>query len=305
MVTEPGRPERIGRTEGAAGGRADRGRLGAAWVLRVRMARHSAMHGLALGLAGVLAVSAVAAQVGTGAPKAPLSREAGKVVAQVFGQTVTASDLQWVPGTPAQGAAQRLRALALREALDRYIAENRLQATPEDLAAYRDWDRRFRQAEAQRQQRELAELETQLARTDLPADTRAKVEAGREALLKLMRIGAEREAAVKAAEGGRKGPEQEAADRALRVWIEGHKARKSMYERYGGRVGLTRFGPDPVGASEALLREHEKAGRLRIDDRDLAQAFWEAFILEPRTPARPDQIDFTYYWLKPIPGPRR
>jgi hypothetical protein len=276
--------------------------MAVARAARARAVRHAAIPGrvVALFIGGVLAVSAVIAQVQSGSG-AVSAGQPERAVARVFGQPVSAAELQWTPGTPAHAAAARLRALALREALDRYIAENRLQATPEDIAAYRDWDRRFRQVEAQRRKRELGQLEAQLARGDLPADTRVKVEAGRDALLKLMQIGAEQEAAARAAKRGRKGPEQEAADRALRVWIEGHKARKSMYEKYGGRVGITRFGPDPVGASEALLREHEKAGRLRIDDRDLAQAFWEAFILEPQTPARPDQIDFTYYWLKPIP----
>jgi hypothetical protein len=237
-----------------------------------------------------------AAPPGTPAPIAsPADARAKRVVAEVFGTRVTAGELLWSPGTPAAQPAQRLRSLALRETLERFIRDNQLEATAADIAAYRDWDRRFRRVERDRRERELVRLETELKKPALPEQARARIEAGRDALLKLRQLDAEREALARGSGGA-------GDERALRVWIEGHKARKAMYEQYGGRVGITKFGPDPVGASEALLREHERAGRLRIDDEALAQAFWEAFIREPRQAARPEQIDFTYYWLKPVSG---
>ena len=91
-------------------------------------------------------------------------------------------------------------------------------------------------------------------------------------------------------------------------WITSFKANRALYETYGGRVGLTKFGPEPIGALETLLREREKAGALRIFDEALAREFWAWYAVQPRRPAKPGEIDFTYYWLKPfddLHGPRR
>lgn len=83
-------------------------------------------------------------------------------------------------------------------------------------------------------------------------------------------------------------------------WIEIYKIRKALHDKFGGRVGITKFGPDPAGATEALLREHEKKGELQIVHPALAREFWDQLAREPRMPAsKPEHSDFTYYWLKP------
>ena len=90
------------------------------------------------------------------------------------------------------------------------------------------------------------------------------------------------------------------AARVHAQWIEMYKIRKALYDRFGGRVGITKFGPDPAGATEALLREHEKNGELQILHAALAAEFWAQLAREPRMPAsKPEHYDFTYYWLKP------
>ena len=82
-------------------------------------------------------------------------------------------------------------------------------------------------------------------------------------------------------------------------WITGFKANKALYEKYGGRVGLTKFGPEPIGAIEALLRERARSGDLVIADAALAKEFWSWYASQPRRVARPEEIDFTHYWLRP------
>jgi len=227
------------------------------------------------------------------APLAP--EQAEQVLAEVFGQPITAARLQWNPAEP-RAAADRLRGLVLRQALERFITEQRLQATDADVATYRKWEREFGRVERERRAQQLVQLDEQLKRTDLSPQARQKIEAGRAALVRMEQLSTP----PSAAKG--KGADADMQDRALRVWIEGHKARAAMYQRYKGRVGLTAMGPDPVGATEALLREHEQAGRLVIRNPALAQAFWEGFLREPRQPAAPEQIDFTLYWTRP-PGP--
>jgi len=103
------------------------------------------------------------------------------------------------------------------------------------------------------------------------------------------------------ADTGRPVTESQAASRR-RVWgqwITGFKANKALFEKYGGRVGLTKFGPEPIGAIEALLRERARAGDLVIADAALAKEFWSWYASQPRRVARPEEIDFTHYWLRP------
>lgn len=215
-----------------------------------------------------------------------------RVVAKVFEREVSVYDLQWLRTMNVQDAARRLRGIALGIAADRYVADKKLQATPGDLAAFAKWDAEFRKMEQGDRKRRLQQIDTQLAAAGLTPPQRQALEAERQVLEAFGVMQDMRQSRPL-------GPGEE--QRAMRVWIEGHKLRKALYEQYGGRVGITPFGPDPVGATEAWLREHEKAGRLKILDEALAEEFWMAFEREPRQLARPEQIDFSYYWLRPVP----
>lgn len=202
-------------------------------------------------------------------------------LARVFGKPVSAADLKWSPGEPPTQAARTLRELALKEAGTRFIAANGLKATPEEIAAYGRWEADFQRREQARRASRLAELE----RASGPSEAERSE---REVLRQLARHDANRPPPSSQVHGW---------------WIEGYKLKKALYEKYGGRVGITKWGPDPVGATEALLREHEKRGELKIADPALAKEFWDSLGREPRFLAKPEQIDFTYYWLKP-PAPK-
>lgn len=215
-----------------------------------------------------------------------------RVVARVYEREITVYDLQWLRTMNVQDAARRLRGIALGIAADRYIADKHLQATAEDLNAFSKWDAEFRKTEQPDRVRRLQEIDTQLAAAGLTPPQRKALEDERRVL---QSFGAMQDMRQSRPLGP--GDEQ----RAMQVWIEGHKLRKALYEQYGGRVGMTPLGPDPVGATEAWLRDLEKTGRLRILDDALAEEFWRAFEREPRQPARPEQIDFSYYWLRPVP----
>ena len=208
-------------------------------------------------------------------------------VAVVFGKPVTAAELKWQPGEPPAQAAKQLRERVLTDAFSRFVTANRLQATPEDLAAYSRWEAEFRRVDLKRRADRLEELERELKAPNLEARKREQFAKERDVLLQLRKYDAER-------------PAPQAAGTAQAWWIEGYKAKKALYEKYGGRVGITKWGPDPVGATEALLQEHEKRGDFAIADAVLAKEFWDALAREPRFLAKPEQIDFTYYWLKPV-----
>lgn len=177
---------------------------------------------------------------------------AAQEVARIFEVPVFAKDIGLSDAASRPAAAASLRQRAMKAAFERFVVEQKLEATHEDLQAYGKWNDEF-----------------------------------------LRRQGR--------AQAGRPLTEAQAASRkrVWSQWITSFKANKALYEKYGGRVGLTKFGPEPIGAIEALLRERARAGELVIADAALAKEFWSWYASQPRRVARPEEIDFTYYWLRP------
>jgi hypothetical protein len=215
---------------------------------------------------------------------------ASQPVAQVFGTPVTATDIEYERGDTAH-SARLLKQRVEREAAQRFMRANRLEATEADLAAYAKFDREFRQADRVRRARDLARLEKELAAGIADPRRREQAETHLATLQQLAKRDAERPHTL---------PDEASQRRVWKPWIEGYKLNKALYERHGGTVGITKFGPDPVGARAALLREHERNGDFSIPDAALRAAFWAEVEKPPRMVAKPKDIDFGYYWLKPI-----
>jgi hypothetical protein len=235
---------------------------------------------------GVVALAMLAAASATQA-QAPGER----VVARVFGTPVTAAELRWAEGKPAAEAVAPLRQKVLNAATERFMSANNLLANEEDYAAFGKFDAEFQRVERARRAERKTTLEQQLKRTDLEARTREALEHEREVLEDLEKGEAER-AAMQLDDATKR--------RVWGPWITSYKVNKALYDKYGGRVGITKWGPEPVGAYEALLREHEKKKEFEILDAALASAFWEWYAAQPRMPMKPEQVDFGYYWLKPV-----
>jgi hypothetical protein len=196
-------------------------------------------------------------------------------------------------------AANALRQRAMKSALDWFVAEHKLAATAADLESYATWNEEFQRREKARRAQRLAVIEAELAKAGLAPARREQLLREREVFRQVAARDGDREAASR---------DPGSRQRVWGPWITSFKANRALYETYGGRVGLTKFGPEPIGALETLLREREKAGALRIFDEALAREFWAWYAVQPRRPAKPGEIDFTYYWLKPfddLHGPRR
>jgi hypothetical protein len=234
-----------------------------------------------------LLIAALGAVAGAQAPS--------QVVARLFGTPLTAAELEFDRGDTAH-SAQLLKRRIEREVLQRFLQKNKLEASDADLAAYGKFDREFRQADRVRRARDLDRLEKELAAGIDDPRRRAQAESYRSTLQQLAKRDAEQV-----------DPAADAASkrRVWKPWIEGYKLNKALYERYGGIVGITKFGPDPVGARVALLREHERNGDFTIEDASLRSAFWAEVDKPPRMIAKPADIDFTYYWLKPVAAANR
>jgi hypothetical protein len=83
-------------------------------------------------------------------------------------------------------------------------------------------------------------------------------------------------------------------------WIEAWKINQSIYKKYGGAVGMTQFEPNPVGARKRLLEDYQKQGKILIHDHNVRRQCWERMGAPPDLPAKPQEIDFTPYWKKPL-----
>ncbi len=59
----------------------------------------------------------------------------------------------------------------------------------------------------------------------------------------------------------------------IRQW----KLNKALYKQYGGRIIYQQLGPEPLDAYRAFLEERERAGDLRIENPQMADAFWRYF----------------------------
>jgi hypothetical protein len=196
-------------------------------------------------------------------------------------------------------AANALRQRAMKSALQWFVAQEKVAATDADLEAYAKWNEDFQRREKARRAQRLEQIEAALKLPDLASAQREQLLRERDTYRQAARYDAEREAASR---------DPGARRRVWGPWITSFKANKALYDKYGGRVGLTKFGPEPIGALETLLRSREKAGALRIFDEALAREFWAWYAVQPRRLAKPEEIDFTYYWLKPfddVHGPRR
>jgi hypothetical protein len=210
-----------------------------------------------------------------------------RVVARMFEKPFTASSLDTWP-RDALMPVQKLRAAAISEAMHRFVAANGLHATEADYEAFAKHTAEFRNLTRERHNRRLGEIQARLARSS--GEERARLERDSDSQAKLLQFADERPPTD---------PRNRVWRQAIAKTIEEHKAYKALHEKYGGDVQLGDSGPYPAGAIARLLREHEKAGDIVFMDSKLQEAFWERAERVP-TPARPGQIDFTYYWLKPV-----
>ena len=230
------------------------------------------------------------------------------VVATVLNQNITAADigLQYdanhkpmIPAITPSMSSQRnpvddLRASIFSKVIRDYIEQNKLEVTAAEIREFQEYQVRFMAQDRINRQKSLAELEKKLQDPTLDSKAKEQAEKYHATLLSLASYDKQRD--EKSAKSS-----AEAGQGIAMLWTTGWKASKSIYEKYGGAVAITKFGLDPVGANKCLLEDYEKQGKLTIHDEQLKRALWERLSLPPRLIAKPGEIDFTPYWKKPLP----
>lgn len=225
------------------------------------------------------------------------------VVAHVLGKHIAASDIgleydaQGNPNIPKDEASclisdpiSELQSKITAEVARDYVTSKHLKATDEEIRQLQVYQVNFAAKDQVKRQKELAQLDERLKTTALNPKEKEKAEHRRTTLLRLTKSdNIEARATV------------EELRSVYAPWIETWKFNKAVYEQYGGAVAITKLGPDPVEATNRLLEQYEKDGKLLILNTDLKSAFWSRLRKPPRFAAKPNEIDFTPSWKKPLP----
>jgi len=156
-----------------------------------------------------------------------------------------------------------------------------------------DYHREFAARDRVQRARKLVDLDQRLAAGGLSPDERARLEEFRRVLTRLAQHDAEQEQLPP--------PDPVRQGQLVTPWIEQWKVNKALYDQYGGIVALTRFGPDPHGARAALMADYERRGLVRFSDPAQRGRILAWLNRRPSMVTRPEEVDFTPYWKRPIP----
>jgi hypothetical protein len=221
----------------------------------------------------------------------PQSTLGAEVVATVLTQVITRDEIAAVEGE--QAGDIKLYDLVWRRVSRHYIDEKGLAATGAEIAEAVDYHREFAARDRVQRARKLVELDQQLAADGLSPDERARLEEFRRVLTRLAQHDAEQERLPP--------PDPVRQGQLVTPWIEQWKMNKALYDQYGGIVALTRFGPDPHGARAALMADYERRGLVRFPDPAQRERIFAWLNRRPSMVTRPEEVDFTPYWKRPIP----
>jgi len=221
----------------------------------------------------------------------PSGASGADTVATVLSQIITRSEIAAAEGE--QAADIKLYELVWRRVSRHYIDEKGLAATAAEIAEAMEYHREFAARDSVQRSRKLVELEQRLTADGLKPDERAHLEEFRRVLARLAQHDAEQDRLPP--------PDPARQGQLLTPWIEQWKMNKALYEQYGGIVALTRFGPDPQGARAALLADYEHRGLVRFSDTAQRERVFAWLGRRPSMVTRPEEVDFTPYWKRPIP----
>jgi hypothetical protein len=214
-----------------------------------------------------------------------------ETLAVVLGQVINRDEIAATGGEQARDI--KLYDLVWRRVSRHYIDVQGLAATPEEIAEAVEYHREFAARDRVQRARKLAELDERLEEDGLEPDERARLDEFRKVLARLAQHDAEQDR-LPAPDPARQG-------QLLIPWIEQWKMNKALYEQYGGIVALTRFGPDPHGARAALMADYERRGLVRFSDPAQRERVFARLNRRPSMVTRPEDVDFTPYWKRPIP----
>jgi hypothetical protein len=240
----------------------------------------------------VLCTALLSFATAAGAQSVPSGSAAAPPVAELFGRRIDAAGLpDGAPGPRALALAQ----LVFEAVATDLIARNGLAASDAEIDAFADYQQRFALQDRARRTRALAALDSRLASGAIAPEEVARAVDYRATLRRLAAADLERDASPP--------PDEQARRGAAAPWIERWKLYRLLHARHGGAVAASPTGPVPLEALAHALRAYHDSGAFRIRSAADAAAFWALVEALPAPGAPAGPVDFTPFWLQPIPDP--
>lgn len=229
---------------------------------------------------GCIAGRAARAQSGPEAPP----------VARIDGHTVHCE----IEPTALERCALAFMRLVRARAERAYIDDHALHATDDEIEAVYAYEQAFRAHDRSQRARKLLQLDERLASPTLPDDERLRLEAFRTVLVRLARYDADVDAGTEQADDL---PRESAA-----AWVQQAKLDAQLHRRFGGVVGVRASGLYAHGARADMLREFVVRHPIEWLAIPFQDAFERLLGASPVITYRGQDIDFTPFWLRPIPA---
>jgi hypothetical protein len=206
------------------------------------------------------------------ADEEPAKTQPSRVVGSVYGKPVTSTDIGLTgPIDPAirfdatNSEKWELMGRVMQAfggpVLDRFVAQRKIDATGDEMKAFRDYSRRSIEKLVRELDEKLQKLKTQLAAPDLADPIKADLEKERAGL----------EQSVLQMRETLKVDEPKDLGRAL---IVSWKVERELHRQYGGRVIFQQFGAEALDARRLLFEEAEKKGDLKFADAGVRHLFY-------------------------------
>jgi hypothetical protein len=198
--------------------------------------------------------------------------EPSRVVGSVYGKLVTSADIGLAgPIDPAirfdaTNSEKWVLMGRVMQAfggpvLDRFVAQRKIDATGDEMKAFRNYSRRSVEKLVRELEEKLAKVKAKLAAPDLADAIKTDLEKERAGL----------EESVLQMRETLKVDESKGLGRAL---IIGWKVERELHRQYGGRVIFQQFGLEALDARRLLFEEAEKQGDLKFADAGVRHLFY-------------------------------
>ena len=154
--------------------------------------------------------------------------------------------------------------------IEDYGRRNSIAPTDAEFDLYVAWFEAWEKKDVERRRIEVEKLEKELASGKL--SDRQKTE--KQAYLKTLRHLTETDkeiADLKLKMGEKKASESFRGP--AKLFVGRWKIMNALYDRYKGRIAITKFGPVPVDAIRSMIAEEEEKGGFKIFDRDVEEKF--------------------------------
>lgn len=237
-------------------------------------------------------------------------------IAEVYGQSVSIADL----ALPAKMVAESRKTLSaeafsaweqdsrrqllafgvMEEARKRFMTEQGLDPSQQEIDGYQAYMRHFAEAESKRRAQEREKVQQELAQPGIEDERRSQLNDSIAAIDEIDKMTAPAASEEQAAE-------RQQAEHAVAAMMVGNwKFNQGLYRKYGGQVVFQQAGMEPIDAHKAFMEELKSSGAYTIVNpayQDLFKETDEYFDKEFKylSPSEADAYFASPWWLQSTP----